>query len=54
MLMKENARLYRNLRILRLKMKESAGIEAKSLGPETLAEIATTLDEEILVETHQE
>ena len=54
MLMKENARLYRNLRILRLKMKESAGTEAKSLGLETLAEIATTLEEEIPVETHQE
>jgi len=54
LLIKENASLYSKLRVLRLKMKESAGTEAKPSGLEALAEIATTFEEEIPVKTHQE
>ena len=60
MLMRENARLYRTLRVLRLKMKQPAATEAQPAATEaspssleTLAEIATTLEEERPVETHQ-
>ena len=60
MLMKENARLYRTLRVLRQKMKSPAVIEAQLAttgaapsGLETLADITTAFEEERPVETQQ-
>jgi hypothetical protein len=44
--MKENTKLYRQLRPLRLKMKDSQTSTPKHLGLEILAELATTLDDE--------
>ena len=45
LLMKENAKLYRRLRILRLKLKEQTVQEAKPIRLETLVEIATSLSQ---------
>jgi hypothetical protein len=53
LLMKENAKLYRRLRILRLKLKEQTVQEAKPIRLETLAEIATSFEPERPTETHQ-
>jgi hypothetical protein len=46
MLMKENTKLYRHLRPLRLKMKDSQTSTPKHLGLETIAKLSTTLDDE--------
>jgi len=53
-LMKENVKLYRQLRMLKLEMKESAREEKQPAGLETLAAIATILEEDKLVETPKE
>ena len=52
--MKENAALYRKLRLFRLQLKEQAVPTAKPLGLEALAQIATSMEGELQVETHQE
>ena len=61
MLIKENAKLYRNLRMLRLKLKELEGTEvqpvvteAQPSGLDTLAEVATIPEEVTPVESQQE
>ena len=43
--MKENTKLYMQLRILRLQMKDVQPPTQKHLGLEDLADIATTLDD---------
>ena len=52
--LKENATLYRKLGLLRLKLKEQTVPEARPLGLETLAQIATSFGQEMQVETHQD
>ena len=61
MLIKENAKLYRTLRMLRLKLRELEGTEVQPVVPEaqpsgldTLAEVATIPEEETPVETRKE
>lgn len=53
-LMKENVKLYRQLRMLKLQMKQSAGEEEQPARLETLAAIATILEEDKPVETPKE
>ena len=60
MLMKENAKLYRNLRTLRLKLKELEGTEVRPVataappsGLDTLAEMATIPEEVTPMEAQQ-
>jgi hypothetical protein len=52
--MKENAALYRKLRLFRLQLKEQAVPAARPLGLETLAQIATFMEGELQAETHHE
>jgi hypothetical protein len=52
--MKENASLYRKLRLFRLQLKEQAVPAARPLGLEALAQIATSMEGELQDETHQE
>ena len=52
--MKENVRLNRQLRMLKLKMKESAVEEEQPDGLETLATIATILEDDKPMETPKE
>jgi hypothetical protein len=54
LLMKENASLYRKLRLFRLQLKEQAVPVARPLGLEALAQIATSMEGELQDETHQE
>ena len=60
MLIKENAKLYRNLRTLRLKLKELEGTEVRPVataappsGLDTLAEMATIPEEVTPMEAQQ-
>jgi hypothetical protein len=53
LLMKENTNLYRQLRILRLKMKETWTPTPKHSRLETIAELATSLEKEIEPTTQQ-
>jgi hypothetical protein len=52
--MKENASLYKKLRLLRLWLKKQAVPAARPLGLEALAQIATSMEGELQAETHQE
>ena len=61
MLIKENAKLYRTLRMLRLKLRELEGTEvqpvipqAQPSGLDTLAEVATIPEVETPVDTQKE
>jgi hypothetical protein len=45
--MKENASLYKKLRLLRLQLKEQAVPVARPLGLEALAQIATSMEGEL-------
>ena len=53
MLMKENTKLYRQLRLLKLKMKDAQASTPKHPGLETLAELVTTLDDKIELSTQE-
>jgi type I site-specific restriction endonuclease len=53
LLMKENTKLNRQLRLLRLKMKETQTPTPKHSGLETLAELATSLEKETEPPTQQ-
>ena len=52
--MKENVKLYQQLRMLKLKMEQLAGEEEQPAGLETLAAIATILEEDRPMETPKE
>jgi hypothetical protein len=54
LLMKENATLYRKLRLLRQQIKEQTAPATRPLGLETLAQVATSIEEEIQAGIHQE
>ena len=54
LLMKENACLYKKIRLLRLQLKEQAVPATRPLGLEALAQIATSMEGELQAETHQE
>jgi hypothetical protein len=51
--MKENTRLYRRLRLIRLQMKETQTPAPKHSGLETLVELATSLEKETELTTQQ-
>jgi len=52
--LKENATLYRKLRLLRLQLKEQTVPAIRPLGLETLAKIVSSMEGEIQVETHHD
>ena len=53
LLMKENMKLYRRIRVLRSQLKEPQVPLIRPLGLETLAELAMSLEREVEVGTHQ-
>ena len=53
-LIRENMKLYRQLRLMRLKIKESQPLDHENTKLETLAQVATSIEEEIQDGIHQE